>query len=337
MDSSVSMVNWKVIEDGATWTELLKKFGESQHYMQAWSWGEHRSHFGWQPFRCVAHGEDGREIALVQFLVRRLPGRIGIVWVPGGPIGKAEAWAESLLGAVKAISGLRQVVVKMNLLRPYHAGEVLTLRAFCWIRTASPLTSGLSMVWDISSDSAARVALATRNWRHNLKRSGKYGLNVERWESPDAQEISVLYGEMEQLKGLSEQVTQQAIESMLRTMGESLLIYRCLDVNGRMISLRACAILDNQAWDLMAAAGNDARKVYASYATLWGMAEECHARGVKLFDLAGVDPQKNKGVWDFKRGTGAQPMEYLGEWECATSEIYRKGINFIIRLRGVGE
>jgi len=86
----------------------------------------------------------------------------------------------------------------------------------------------------------------------------------------------------------------------------------------------------------MAAAGSEARKVYASYATLWGMAQECHVRGVNLFDFSGVDPQNNKGVWDFKRGTGAQPIEYLGEWECATSEFLRKVINFMMRLRGVG-
>jgi len=336
MDGSVFMVNWKLIKDSATWAVLLKRFGDSQHYMQAWSWGEHRSNFGWQPFRCVACGEDGREIVLVQFLVRRLPGRIGIVWVPGGPIGDADVWTETLLGAVKAISGLRQFVLKLNLLRPCHDGEVLSLRAFGWIRTSPPLTSALSMKWNLGTDVATRVSLTTKNWRHNLKRSEKYGLIVECWKNPDPQEIASLYGEMEQLKGLSEQVTREAAESMLSTLGANLLIYRCLDVSGRMIALRACVISDNQAWDLMAAAGSEARKVYASYATLWGMAQECHVRGVNLFDFSGVDPQNNKGVWDFKRGTGAQPIEYLGEWECATSEFLRKVINFMMRLRGVG-
>jgi lipid II:glycine glycyltransferase (peptidoglycan interpeptide bridge formation enzyme) len=84
----------------------------------------------------------------------------------------------------------------------------------------------------------------------------------------------------------------------------------------------------------MAASGNAARKVYASYATLWGLVNECHARGVRYYDMAGIDPRGNKGVWDFKRGTGAEALEYLGEWECASSELLRVGVNFVLKRRG---
>ncbi len=102
------------------------------------------------------------------------------------------------------------------------------------------------------------------------------------------------------------------------------------------IALRACALLGDQGWDLMAASRNAARKVYDSYARLWGLINECHERGIKKYDLFGVDPQGNKGVWDFKRGTVAEALEYLGEWECASSELLRIGVNFVLKHRGGG-
>ncbi len=327
------MVSWKVIDDASAWAGHLAEFGE-QHYMQTWGWGEHRSHFGWRPIRCAALDASGKVVALVQLLVRGYPGGVGIVWVPGGPIGEVAAWAETLLDAVREASDLRHIVLKMNMLRIYRAEDALVMRMYGWMRTNHPLNSGLSMMWDISPEADSRMAATTKNWRHNLKRSEKYSLTVERWDNPNVQEIAALYAEMEQLKGLSEQVGERATESILRTMGESVLVYRCLDENGKMIALRACVLLGNQGWDLMAASGNVARKIYASYATLWGMVNECHTRGVRNYDLAGVDPRGNKGVWDFKRGTGAEALEYLGEWECASSELLRHCINFVIMRRG---
>lgn len=333
MDGSIFMVSWRVIDDASVWAVHLAEFSD-QHYMQTWAWGDHRSHFGWRPIRYAAENESGKVVALVQFLVRGYPGGVGIVWVPGGPIGEVAAWAETLLDAARKASDLRHIVLKMNVLRAYRAEDALVMRMYGWLRTTNPLTSGLSMLWDISREADARMAATTKNWRHNLKRSEKYGLTVERWDKPDVKEITALYAEMEQLKGLSEQVGERATESISRTLGESLLVYRCLNEHGKMIALRACVLLGNQGWDLMAASGNVARKNYASYATLWGMVNECHARGVRYYDLAGVDPQSNKGVWDFKRGTGAEPLEYLGEWECASSELLRHAINFALKRRG---
>jgi lipid II:glycine glycyltransferase (peptidoglycan interpeptide bridge formation enzyme) len=102
------------------------------------------------------------------------------------------------------------------------------------------------------------------------------------------------------------------------------------------IALRACALIGNQWRDLMAASGNAARKLYDSYATLWGLINECHERGIKKYDLFGVDPQGNKGVWDFKRGTVAEALEYLEEWDCASSELLRIGVSFVLKHRGGG-
>jgi len=44
---------------------------------------------------------------------------------------------------------------------------------------------------------------------------------------------------------------------------------------------------------------------------------------VEHYDLGGIDPHENPGVYKFKRQTGARPIEFLGEWDWATSSWLR--------------
>jgi lipid II:glycine glycyltransferase (peptidoglycan interpeptide bridge formation enzyme) len=85
-----------------------------------------------------------------------------------------------------------------------------------------------------------------------------------------------------------------------------------------LLAVRAAGLFGDTAWDLLAAAGASARKVYASHATLWALFEHCSQQGLSHYDLGGVDPIGNKGVYDFKQGAGACLIKYLGEWEWAS-------------------
>jgi hypothetical protein len=333
MDGAFFMVNWESVIERVEWEDLSGSLG-TVNYLHMWGWGEYRSHFGWEPVRCVARDADGLPVALVQMLVRRFPGRVGMVWVPGGVIGDVSIWAGTLLDCVKQLTGLQYVFLRINDLRSYSAADVVHLHGNGWRRSPQPLTSGLSLLWKIDNSNEERRAALSKNWRHNLNRAEKAGLYVEKWVEPDLEEIVLLYKEMERLKTLPEQISESEVEKMLSAMAENILCYRCLDSDGQLIALRACALVGDRAWDLMAAAGEKARKVYASYITLWRLVEECHHRGVRFYDLAGIDPHGNKGVWYFKRGTGAVSHEYLGEWEIATSGFLRRGINFALSLKG---
>jgi len=58
--------------------------------------------------------------------------------------------------------------------------------------------------------------------------------------------------------------------------------------------------------------------------------------GITHFDFGGIDPvsPSAQGVNHFKRGFGGNIVEYLGEWEVASSELIRRGVNFGIKMYG---
>jgi len=187
------------------------------------------------------------------------------------------------------------------------------------------------MLYELTGDEPERLKRASGNWRHNLKRAARYSLTVEHWEKPNQDAISALYREMENLKSLPVQHSAAELAAIFELCRERVVVFRCLDGAGRLLAIRAAGLCGVTAMDLLAAAGGDARKMYASHATLWALLGHCSQLGLREYDLSGVDPTGNKGVFDFKHGTGAKLIECLGEWEWSSVPGLCQIVNWWVR------
>lgn len=294
-------------------------------FYQTYEWGEVRRIAGWQPLPLVAR-RDGEVIAVANVLVKRKFG-ITVCWVPGGPLGDSSAFDDEFRAALGNALGSKFFYCRISLLRADIGSEATFLARAGWKRPKIAMSSGLTMSYALEGDEAERLKRASGNWRHNLKRAGRYSLQLEQWDTPNAEAISALYFEMESLKSLPEQHSADELEAIFTQCREKIVIYRCLDAKGRLLAIRAAGLCGATATDLLAVAGVEARKVYASHATLWALLNHCARFGLCKYDLSGVDPVGNKGVFDFKKGTGANLIECLGEWEWASLPGLCKGVN----------
>jgi len=102
--------------------------------------------------------------------------------------------------------------------------------------------------------------------------------------------------------------------------------------DGKTQAIRGAIIHQNQAIDIFAATNALARKHYLSYALCWDLLMRCQQRGCQQFDFNGVDPD-NMGVYNFKKGTGAQLVKTLGEFEYASSAMMKYLVNFAAKWR----
>jgi lipid II:glycine glycyltransferase (peptidoglycan interpeptide bridge formation enzyme) len=139
---------------------------------------------------------------------------------------------------------------------------------------------------------------------------------------------------MQDLKGLEEQHSREEIEQLLRNLNQQIVLYRCDDEHGELVSLLGCLIIGDRAVALFWATAERGRKLHASYAIFWALLQHCRKIGVKKYDLAGIDPARNRGVYRFKKATGAVPVEYLGEWDWANRPWLRWFGNWAISQRG---
>ncbi len=331
------MVKWELLTDAgalAHWDGHLLAFDDYSIY-QTVAWGEHRRALGWTPYRWAAF-DGGAIVAMAQGLLRRYAGGVGVVWLPGGPVGNIAAWSAGLQQIIRRTAGLTLLYCRFNSFRAHRDADQLQLTDAGWRQPRTRLTSGASLLYDLARPEQERVAACSKNWRHNLKRSQKNGYTIAQWELPDAAEMRSVYTEMEGYKHLSQQHSERNLRALYDHVGAHLITYSCRDTAGRLIGFRACATLGGKAWDMLAATAVAGRKTYASYATFWALTQECHRRGVKQYDLSGVDPIGNRGVYDFKQGTGAAPVEYLGEWEWALPRLFALPANWLIGSRRDG-
>lgn len=325
------MVKWKQYRGLADeWDGYVASLFGS--FYQTYGWGEVRRVTGWQPLRLLAW-RGGQVVAAASVLVKRKLG-LAVCWVPGGPIGSSELLDGEFRAALSSALETKWFYCRISLLRADLENETDFLARAEWQRPAVPMSSGLTMSYVLAGDETERLKRTSGNWRHNLKRSGRYDLQIEHWKTPDLDAISALYREMESLKSLPEQHSVAELAAIFTKCREQVLVYRCLDAGGRLLAIRAAGLCGATAMDLLAVAGREARKVYASHATLWALLNHCSRLGLGNFDLSGVDPVGNKGVFDFKHGTGANLVECLGEWEWASLPGLRQVVNWLLACKG---
>lgn len=315
------MVTWRLLPESypdAAWDAILQGLPDGNPF-QGSSWARHKENFGWRALRALAIGEDGAPLAATQFLAKR---RLGftVLWARGGPLGGPELWDDGLRSVLRESGGSGPVYMRFCSYRPQN-GSVETLVKNGWQHPTKALNRNLTFLLELAPEEELRRGLSA-NWAHNLRR----GLKRSRprvWENPKPEDVIAVYRMMENYKGMHAQYRQEELGSLLKHFSSSWLLLRADDDAGNPIALRACATQDGKAWDLLAASSQAGRQSYASYALLWNLLQICRERGVKTYDLGGADPEKAKGVHDFKKGTGARELEYLGEWDWAWPGILR--------------
>ena len=328
------MINWCSYNTHihGDWNEKLKLLSGA-NFFQTLDWAKIKSASGWHSLNLLAISDDSI-VAMAAVLFRRQPFAGAVVWVPGGVCGSPTVWAREFRSAVKVALGVQWVYIRVNIIG-LEASEEMAL-ALCgagWSRPRVKLGSGLTLAYDLNGEESARLDGLTANWRHNLKRSRKYESTFTEWRTPDVSKIKEIYSAMEGYKDIAAQVSNTELTAIISELKNSLIIFKCQNSAGEIIAIRGCVVFADQAFDLLAAAAPSARKVYASYGLFWELLNHCHEKGVARYDLGGVDPIGNKGVYNFKHGLGSVHYEYVGEWESASPRIIGLLFNLFYKLK----
>lgn len=330
-----NMIKWELLNDETAkqvWDENLIRLSDCSPF-QTFSWGQYNRALGWQPCYFAAFDEQGDINAMCLGLLRRYPFGVGLMWCVGGPVGDIQACNENLRKTVLESTGLKHLYFRFRCDRERNVTDVLFLNNSNWTRTSFMMTSGMSMELDLSQNEDNLLAGLSSSWRRNLKLAQKNNLVIKQCSNPDIDELCRVFAEMEMQKNLPQLFSHEKLDNLFKQVKENLIFYRCEDEEGELLCFRACLIIGNRATDYFAAATEKARKTRASYATLWELLLESKGRGVVHYDLGGIDPSANPGVYTFKKETGARETESLGEWDWATSEPLRLIGNWAIQRR----
>jgi lipid II:glycine glycyltransferase (peptidoglycan interpeptide bridge formation enzyme) len=309
------MKHWEYLTSitSDAWGDLLKQTNCELLY-QSFCWGEVQKTKGWIPKRLVLYSDNNTVRAAIQILVKNQLG-VSIVWIPGGICGDVGCLDIKFRSAVKKIVDSRFIYIRISIQHKMSDTVFFKLKTLGWVKPKRIISSEYSIIYPIMNNIEKRLQLASKNWRHNLKRGIKRSGVITRVNSPDISEIAALYTQMEKAKNLDVQFSLNQLSAIFENFKENLFYYECRDEESRLISIRAAVVIGGTGWDLLAASNNIARKQYATHAILWQMIFDLENYGVKKFDMGGIDQENNPGVYNFKKGLGGDEVQYMGEFE----------------------
>jgi hypothetical protein len=337
------MVTWRELtaeQADRDWDAWLGRFKDA-HIRQTRAWARLKSR-SWTPVHlAVLNGE--APVALALCLVRPVAkGLATVCWVNGGPVfeqdrpeGQNAAAFGKMLEAIKErFSKTRGAIVRLNLAHPNTVQEQLLLRQAGFVKPLHPLDTGLTYVVDLSRDLADLRAGLERNWRNQLRQAEEAKPEFSVGQDPKLLErYLVLHNALCERKGLrGQRLSLEDLRSMTRELGERIVFFVGA-AEGRDGCGGALWRLGDKAWFGLSAANDWGLERNLPNAFYWRAIEHLKAAGARSFDLTGIDPKANWGVYNFKRGLKAPLVESVGEWEWSGSPWLRRAFNLGLWLR----
>ena len=326
--------DWKIFEgDDLDWDALLKQVGQVCVYQSA-NWARHKSAAGWTPIRVVRTTATSRLV--IQCLARKGPLGAVMAWAPGGFGGDLTLLNNDFSSSLKQLLSARFLYVRFGMMIDSTQEQTSLLTGAGFQKSKNPIGARQSMLLSTHIDEETMLSSASSNWKRNYKRSLRSTTAPYVWNNALPEQLEDAYRRMDEYKkvdGVKLQMSASDIRSIQDCFGSDLVLIRMDNDVGNVLSVRGALIQESTAWDFIAVTTPEGRKTYSSHRTLIALTQECARRGCATLELGGIDPERNKGGFDFKNGTGAQITNYLGEWEAAHPSWIRPVISRIISVK----
>lgn len=305
------------LTEAPDWDERLNEEPEANIYVFR-PWGTYKSRLNWTVRRIEIRSRDGRALAYVQYQVRRVgPGRF--VLVQGCPVLTAAgaARAEPVMQAFLDHLALgRFDLLGVNFHEFQNNEAVPALLSLGFVPVVSPRQHTLEV--DLTPDLDAIMAGVDSKWRRNLAKA-QNNPDLEAVILTDADErlrafdrFTEMYVALQARKGFSNTLNPQAFRDIAAT--DPRLVFLEVRERGETILVRIAHTAQARWSDFFAASNERGRATNAAALSVWRLVERAREEGCPVYDLGGIDPAGNRGVFKFKRGLSRRVVQSTPLW-----------------------
>jgi lipid II:glycine glycyltransferase (peptidoglycan interpeptide bridge formation enzyme) len=168
-------------------------------------------------------------------------------------------------------------------------------------------------------------------WRNQLNAAERNRLIVkEGTDDTLYQSFVALYDEMMARKQFDTtvDVRQFARIQQTLTLQEKMRIGLSMDSDVPQAGVVATGVGETGIY-LLGATGDNGMKTKASYVLQWRMISHLREAGCRFYDLGGINPEANPGVYHFKAGMGGVECRQLGRYELAPSAWHLRALRWM--------
>lgn len=329
------------------WSALVPRFDDASVY-QTWQYGavcwneKQLSHL------VLQRGK--KAVAIAQVRVVRLPVvGSGIAYVRWGPLCRlrGEPFDERVLAetlqALKAeYSGRRGLMLRL-IPNAYQdeatagawtsALEVAGFRADPKVHLYRTMRVNLCQTAD-----DLRKGLGQR-WRNYLKNAEKCDYTVVEGANTELYEVFLaLYRQMMARKQFDTTVDVDEFSRLQAALPDPLKMYVLVcQKEGRALNALVVSAVGESAIYLLAATGDEGLKERGAHLLQWRAMQWLQQQGCRWYDVGGINPDRNPGVYQFKSGLGGAEVRQLGGYELSGSWLNSLVVNSGERLRAAAK
>ncbi len=313
------------------WQQLAPSFSD-YNYRQLWDFGIACAKRLNAISDHVAIQQDQEIIGLADVRIKHIPvigGGIG--YVNGGPMVRRNTdgqWEVERLRTV--LAGLVDYYVKKKKfvlriqppLGPDYWNGILG-KTFLDMGCSSHRQSHRTIVLDLSPSLELIRKRFKQKWRNCLNSAEKKDLTVK--TGTDEMFFSTfvhLYQEMRGRKDFSVDLSPEFYGQVQKNLTDNeqflvSIVYK----NDQPVAGHVSSILGDTCVYLLGATIAEGLKNKAAYIAQWSVIQTAKEEGCQFYDLGGIDPDKNPGVYHFKKGMGGEEVTAPGSFEFYPSGL----------------
>jgi hypothetical protein len=294
--------------DEKGWYQILNEFEDANIY-QTWAYGAVR--FGLQNMSHLILRKDGHVAAVAQARIVKLPLiNFGIAYVRWGPLWKRSERERDLETFRQTLRALRN---------EYTCRRGLVLRIFpvlfdddspCFktilaeegFSPSNGKARERTIVMDIAPPLEALRKGMRKNWKENLKRAERNGLQVVEGSDDNLFHAFMnIYKEMLARKRFAPGLEVDQFRSIQAQLPEQFKMKIALCRSGEWVCAGLVwSALGNTGVSLLAATSNSGAKSRGSYLLRWKFIERLKQSGIAVYNMGGINPKRNPGTYKFK-------------------------------------
>ena len=187
------------------------------------------------------------------------------------------------------------------------------------------------------------LAGMNQQWRRNIKKAAKAGVEVRVGTADDLPAFHELYVHTAERDGFTPRPLGY-FRTMLEALGaeeEDRIRLYLAEHEGDLVASTLAIRVGRHVWYSYGASSSEKRDVRGSNAIQWRMMQDAIAAGADVYDLRGItdtldagDP--HVGLIQFKVGTGGEAVEYAGEWDLPLNGVIYQAFSLYMRRRAGG-
>ena len=338
---------WQVEVDRATrteWSQMLDLFDDANLY-QTWSFGGVR--WGEKNLSHLVLKRGGEVVGMAQLrIVRPTKLKFGMAYLRWGPLFQRRGTPLDPDVAVNMARALEEEYVNnrklfLRILPNAFGGSrraALIQSAFPEF-TPEPLdtdNTDRTFVLDLAPSIDELRKKLEKKWRNQLTSSEKKGLNLVAGSGSNEYRIFCqIYNQMRKRKTFETTVDVEEFGRIQENLPESqrMRVLICREKGTPVAGLVVSAMGDSAVY-LLGATGDDGLNSKGAYLLQWTMIQWLKENGFRWYDLGGINPERNPGVYHFKKGLAGADVSRVGPMVACRSVVSSAVVRTSLAMQG---